>query len=328
MRPRFDAIHSAKKQANLRSMMTETAVRVAAMETPAEKSRTCPFCRSREIDHFVTAYSFDMSRCSVCGLIFCDPYPTDRQLDAYYNSEMKAFENEFFRDTFEARVALFGPRVDIIHRHLPGGRLLDVGAAIGVFLEALRRRNTAFDIEVCDRNVEACRDLAERFPTVKVHETPIELLDAEGRFDVVTMWDTLEHLVDLDTALEALRRVLRPSGILVTSTPNTDSFEWKIAGTRHVQLLPPGHVNLMSARIVLELHERCGFEVLEQHTLNASLDIGYVRKLLREPGESGVAVDKFLAEALFDDEFVTLLEGYLIEKKMAGNVVTVARRRD
>jgi|TARA_B100001971_G_C18219174_1_gene555952 hypothetical protein len=44
--------------------------------------------------------------------------------------------------------------------------------------------------------------------------------------------------------------LLKNGGFLVFSTPNTDSFEWAVAGTNHVQILPPGHVNLFNLRSI------------------------------------------------------------------------------
>ena len=46
-------------------------------------------------------YGFYFDRCVACGLLFCNPYPTDEQIHYYYNSDMKNFENDrlvFFFD--------------------------------------------------------------------------------------------------------------------------------------------------------------------------------------------------------------------------------------
>ena len=52
------------------------------------------------------------------------------------------------------------------------------------------------------------------------------------------MWDTVK--------IKMLNSVKKKDGLFFFSTPNTDSFEWMIANTEHVQLLPPGHVNLLN----------------------------------------------------------------------------------
>ena len=49
-------------------------------------------------------FEFKMDKCQSCGLIFCNPYPSKKQIYHYYNSEMKKFENDFFKKSFENRL--------------------------------------------------------------------------------------------------------------------------------------------------------------------------------------------------------------------------------
>jgi ubiquinone/menaquinone biosynthesis C-methylase UbiE len=321
----FDRVHTAKKQRLLREMMDRTARRVAAMPNGGPRAANCQICESEAISAYVSAHGFDMARCAGCGLIFCDPYPNQEQLFAYYNSEMKDFENEFFRESFEARVEIFARRVDLIREVQPTGRLLDIGSAIGIFIESLRRSAAPFDVTACDLSAAACEELRERFPTITVLNKDAANLEETAAFDVVTMWDTLEHIVDLGGMLKTVHRLLKPDGAFFFSTPNTHSFEWLVAGDRHVQILPPGHVNLMNASNIQILLERNHFRVVDQKTLNASLDIGYVEKILAEDKIVSGGAGEFLKVALDDPEFKTTLADFLIRKTMAGNVVTVAR---
>ena len=320
----FDRVHTAKKQRLLREMMERTARRVAGMPNDTPLASACPICRSPNIAHYVRAYGFDMTRCGDCGLIFCDPYPTSAQLDAYYNSAMKDFENEFFRESFEARIEIFQRRVDMVRCLQPNGRLLDIGSAIGIFIESLRRASAPYAIAACDLSAAACAELAERHPGISVHNCDAAALDGARQYDVITMWDTLEHIVDLPRMLATVRRLLKPRGSFVFSTPNTHSFEWLVAGDRHVQILPPGHVNLMNAGNLRLLLETNGFRVQEQKTLNAAPDIGYVEKLLEEDEVVASRTDAFLKSVMGDPEFQAMLADYLVRRTMAGNVVTAA----
>ena len=53
----------------------------------------CPICRDSNLIFYVKKYEFKMDKCQSCGLIFCNPYPSKKQIYHYYNSEMKKFEN-------------------------------------------------------------------------------------------------------------------------------------------------------------------------------------------------------------------------------------------
>ena len=321
----YERVHTAKKRRMLREMMEKTGRRVAKMANDTPRATSCQICASTALSHFAVAFGFDMRRCESCGLIFCDPYPSAEQINAYYNSEMKEFENEFFRDSFEARVEIFAPRVDLICSAEPSGRLLDIGSAIGIFIESLRRASTLFEISACDLNVAACAELRGRFPGITVHNCDAADLDTDTKYDVITMWDTLEHVVDLPKMLATVRRLLRTDGLFVFSTPNTHSFEWLVAGNRHIQILPPGHVNLMNTSSIAVLLERNGFRIEEQQTLNASLDISYVENLLREDETVAARTDAFLKHVIADPVYQAMLSDYLVTNRMAGNVVTLAR---
>ncbi|NDC56866.1 MAG: class I SAM-dependent methyltransferase, partial [Alphaproteobacteria bacterium] len=116
----FDDIHTQKKQQQLTQMMHSIAAKVRGMPNANSTRSACPVCAHAPVDFFVNAFGFEMSQCGDCGLIFCNPYPSLAQLDVYYNSEMKSFENEFFRESFDKRINIFLPRIELIQRY--GGK--------------------------------------------------------------------------------------------------------------------------------------------------------------------------------------------------------------
>ncbi|MGA1980093.1 MAG: class I SAM-dependent methyltransferase [Sedimentisphaerales bacterium] len=326
MKIKFDDIHTRKKQEKLVEMMKRTTDSLRKIKNDNVILSDCPICESADIVFHVRAYGFDMSTCNGCGLIFCNPYPNEEQLHKYYNSEMKAFENEFFRESFEHRVTLFLPRVKLIQEYKTSGGLLDVGSAIGIFIEALERSNTLYNVSCCDISVEACKELRERYPHIDVINMDFLKMPQGKRYDVITMWDTIEHIVDLNQLLKQIYNILSEDGIFVFSTPNTDSFEWRIAGKKHVQILPPGHVNLMNKKSIYRLLSSKGFDILDDFTLNASLDITYVKKLIESDEVDLNRIGMFLKEEIYDPDFEELFHAYLIKKRRAGNIVVIAKK--
>tara|TARA_Y100000588_G_scaffold126330_1_gene138404 strand:- start:6660 stop:7646 length:987 start_codon:yes stop_codon:yes gene_type:complete len=322
----FNDIHTQKKQKKLREMMIKTVSRLAELENDNPVLDSCPICPSTKIEFFVNAYQFDISSCLDCGLLFCNPYPTKEQINAYYNSEMKSFENEFFRDSFEKRINIFLPRIELIQKYKSHGKLLDVGSAIGIFIEALHRASCSFDLACCDMSEEACRELGERYPDVKILNQDYLDMDVDSQFDVITLWDTIEHIVDSKAMLQKTHHLLKDDGIFVFSTPNTDSFEWICAREKHVQILPPGHVNLMNYKCIDILLRNNSFRIAEAFTLNSSLDISYVKKIIEKNEVDRSAIGNFLWQEVFDPDFERVLEEYLMNKKKAGNIVVVARK--
>lgn len=326
MKVQFDQIHTKKKQELLKSMMLEVGEEVRGIENKNIKLSQCPVCESNKISFFVNAFGFDMSHCDECDLIFCNPYPNNKQLHYYYNSKMKEFENEFFRESFDNRVQLFLPRIDLINKYMSSGSLLDIGSALGIFIEALHQKNTKFDVNCCDLSKKACEELKMNYPDVEVINADFMQLDTLNKYDIITMWDTVEHIVDLNSMFKKIHDQLNNNGLFVFSTPNTDSFEWKIAWKKHVQILPPGHVNLLNIRPIEILLKRNKFKLLDTYTPNASLDITYIEKLIESDDVDMSRLGEFLKESLMDDDFKGMLEKYLIDKKQAGNILVIAQK--
>ena len=306
--------------------MLKTVSRLAELENNNPVLDFCPICSSAKIKFFVNAYQFDVFSCMDCGLLFCNPYPTGEQIHAYYNSEMKSFENEFFRDSFEKRINIFLPRIELIQKYKSDGKLLDVGSAIGIFVEALYRAKTSFDLTCCDMSEEACKELGTRYPELKIQNKDYLDVDVETQFDVITLWDTIEHIVDSKAMLQKTYHLLKDDGIFVFSTPNTDSFEWICAREKHVQILPPGHVNLMNYKCIDILLRNNSFSVIDAFTLNASLDLSYVKKIIENNEVDRSAIGNFLWQEVFDPDFERVLEEYLMSKKKAGNIVVIAQK--
>ena len=322
----FNDIHTKKKQEKLREMMLNITSQLVKLENKNPYLDSCPICSSNKIQFFVNAYQFDISSCNDCGLLFCNPYPTSEQIHGYYNSEMKSFENQFFKDSFEKRIDIFIPRVKLIQKYKSQGKLLDVGSAIGIFIEALHRANANFNLSCCDISKEACKELAERYPNLEVFQNDFLEMKTSAQYDVITLWDTLEHIVDSKNLLCKTYQLLKNDGIFVFSTPNTDSFEWICAADQHVQILPPGHVNLMNWKCIDILLKNNSFRVIEAFTLNASLDLSYIKKLIKNSEIDPGSIGNFLWEEVFDPDFEKILEEYLIKKKKAGNIVVIAQK--
>ena len=153
------------------------------------------------------------------------------------------FENEFFLESFDNRIPIFLQRLELLEVFATGQRILDVGSAVGIFLAANLKSKNPFNITACDINKSACEILKRRFPQTPVINQSIFDLKLSS-FDIVTLWDSLEHITEPQNLLQAISKQLKYKGIFVFSTPNTSSLEWAVMSTEHIQLLPPGHVNL------------------------------------------------------------------------------------
>jgi SAM-dependent methyltransferase len=103
----------------------------------------------------------------------------------------------------------------------PYGRVLDVGCGAGATGRSLRERGAELLVGV-EPNAAAAEAARSVFDVV--HEAPVEeLLESgalEGPFDVILLYDVLEHLVDPAAVLEGLRPLAAPNARLHVSVPN------------------------------------------------------------------------------------------------------------
>jgi len=154
-------------------------------------------------------------------------------------------------------------RLDAFSRHWPltGQRLLDVGCGNGAYTTVLGRRfDEVHAVDVEPDRIEQFRQQVAGEPKFSVSVGTAESLPfPDDHFDVVSAIEVIEHIVDLDRALDEIRRVLRPGGAFLVSCPNrlfplethTITVGDRFYPARRVPFLPyvkPLHRRLSTAR--------------------------------------------------------------------------------
>ena len=97
----------------------------------------------------------------------------------------------------------------------------------------------------------------------------------EAHFDVVTMWDVIEHLTDPRGALEQVYRLLKSRGLLVVHTIDIDSLFARLMGARWPWLMEM-HIYYFSRRTLRAILKKCGFEVISDRPQGRYLRLGYL----------------------------------------------------
>ena len=158
--------------------------------------------------------------------------------------------------------------------------LLDVGAAYSFAIRAARELGwEASGIEVSQAAVQASQAGGEnRIAVASADAIPFR----DGRFQVVTLWDVIEHLTDPNAALSEIARVLAPGGRLILTTGDVESALARLSGARwHLYTLPE-HLYFFSRRSLQILLERNGFEIDQMTTEASFYTLGYLVERLRK----------------------------------------------
>lgn len=209
----------------------------------------CLFCESPPVQH-LEVRGFQIVRCEACDHEWVDPLPTPEQVDAVYNSGYFTGEGLGYRDYFvrqrasNQRKARY--RLDLLGRlnQAPSGRILDIGAADGSFVaEATARNWDAYGVEV---SREARAALAEDLRP-RVYES-LDEAAARGPFQIVTLWDVLEHLPDITDTMTRVSAMLAPGGLVGIVVPVIDNWNARKRPHSWDQYKPPEHLTYFSTR--------------------------------------------------------------------------------
>lgn len=167
----------------------------------------------------------------------------------------------------------------------PVGRLLDVGCGAGRFLHRMQRRG--WQVEGIDFDEQAAAKVTRKYG-IKAHVGSLAECDIpEASLDVVTMSQTVEHLFDPRSDLQACWRVLKPGGLLVMTTPNVDSIGAAEFGPYWRGWEPPRHLHLFSVASLARLTLQAGFEIDEARSYSAGSAVVYrVSRTLQRGGKS------------------------------------------
>jgi SAM-dependent methyltransferase len=138
------------------------------------------------------------------------------------------------------------------------GSVLEIGCGPGLMLQAFRRHGwSALGIE---RN-EAMAQTARRSPGLEIVTTPVEDLPADRRFDLIIMFQVLEHVGDPVPLLRECARRLAPGGRLVTNVPNFASWQSRFAGPSWLHLDVPRHLIHFTPQTLAATLERAGLRL-------------------------------------------------------------------
>lgn len=220
----------------------------------------CPLCGNSESNRTLFELSRFIVECGACGLVFAAPLANDeRQADydeTYYRSGIYA-------DYLEDRAAIRKNAVRTLselEKLVSGRSLLDVGCAAGFFLEAARDRGWSVrGLDISSYASEYAR--AELRLDVEAGSIESER-DATDSFDVVTLWDTIEHLRRPDLALINIRRLLKPGGMLALSTGDYGCLLRRLMGRRWRLFTDPTHNFFFDEASLKRLLRQAGFETV------------------------------------------------------------------
>jgi SAM-dependent methyltransferase len=253
----------------------------AAIVSPrTSKIVTCPACVSMDWRTLrCTADSkYSVCECRNCRLIFSDPMLAADS--AWYSSSWLYNLRESHTRAAGRDHAIPWNFLQALRelRDAHGGKLLDVGCAEGHFLYLAKK--AGYEVTGIDFDFVSLEIARKLVGVSTLFESSIEELANRlpgAAFDVVTIFEVLEHTANPYQVLRCIHGLLEPGGKLLLSVPG--SRRWPRLFHPEVDT-PPHHLTLWSENALEELFDRAGFRIIriQRSPLQAD-DLGFHLKL-------------------------------------------------
>lgn len=221
---------------------------------------------------------FRMAQCEACGLIRQHPRLAWESLKHYYSGE-------YYRDESTLRYRMVkdesnplrrwhrgygsAKRLRAVERHAPGGRLLDVGCGMGLFLEAAHTSGR-WEVAGIEPTEVAC-NIVRQGLGVPVHMgTLVDYPAPDKPFDLITLWNVLEHVPDPTDTLGRCNAMLADGGVLSLTIPNVEGVGKRVFGKYWVGWDLPRHLYIFPRPVLETMLNQMGFELIDARCLSTS----------------------------------------------------------
>lgn len=199
----------------------------------------CSVCGNKEPERFTLKYqkqNFAVVTCNNCSFHFIPPYYRKKiEYGQYKNADVTAAVRA---GNNWIKIQRHKLRFRFIQKFAPTGKLFDLGAGWGHFMLAGKELGyDVYGVEISEQPYLYCvNDLKLPVKHIDFFE-----MNESNQFDIITMWDVLEHIDKANPFLEKCSKLTKPGGYLFLQVPQIDSFfakrhkdNWKMMGLDHV----------------------------------------------------------------------------------------------
>jgi len=223
-------------------------------------SRKCSICGSTDqrplypdtSDH-ITGDPFSIVQCKECKTGFTHPVPEN--LNRYYPSQYRGYGGltaAVLRTLYRIRARGWAKL-----KSSPGS-ILEIGCGPGLMLETFK--SLGWTVQGIERT-ESVAEYARNELGIPVISDGIEKLPRQPSFDLIVMFNVLEHLPDPNAILDECVARLNPGGFLIINVPNLNSWQARFGGARWVHLDPPRHLIHFTPASLKRLLKNKGLEI-------------------------------------------------------------------
>lgn len=276
----------------------------------------CPICSSTRITQifsgikdYVSKDCFDLQKCNQCGVYFDFPIPRD--LNRYYPKRYRRY-NKF---VFTILQFLYSFRIKKwVKISKEPGSMLEIGCGPGFMLKKLKK--LGWTVKGIERTESVAAFAREKFNLDVTHHG-IETLPALPTFDLIVLFQVMEHLSDpLGILKESIKR-LKKGGKVIINVPNIESWQATFGGSVWAYLDPPRHVFHFSLESLRKLLLMVGLKLVDVSYSSIEHDpYGWIETIITKVTKRYNTITRYLMGLNKFDQKVLL--GFIV-----GGLVTI-----
>ena len=253
------------------------------------RNKFCIICKYSKLDLVASkvrdSAKHKIIKCKKCGHVQLYPIPTQQDDNKFYDENMqdknvndvgsiKRAKRKMMEDTIR--------RVNLIRKLTPKkGKILEIGSGHGFFLEMMRKcgyKMTGIEIS------KEKRKFSKQVTDVKVLNVNInEELPYVGNFDVIVMFQVLEHIIDPIGFLRNVRKLLKSNGKIIIEVPNCDDFQLRLHKEYREFYWQRAHISYFTPITLKRIFSKVDFNTKILGTQRYSIENMFGWKLLKKP---------------------------------------------
>lgn len=239
----------------------------------------CDICGSSDYWVLGPVAGNQLVRCKVCGHLYMPNRYRPEELKAIYVEEY--FKDQYIKENEKVQYDYLADKPNIlkfakrryetIGKYMDPGKVLDVGCAMGFYLEHAKSLGwDVYGIEVSEYAATYARELLQ---TEHIYHKGIEeaVFEVE-QFDLITLWLVFEHMNEPVEVLNKLAAWLKPNGILALKVPHADGITFRSNLKQWLSQHPADHMCDYTVDTLRRLAAKAGFELLEHETEGIYID--------------------------------------------------------
>ena len=242
-------------------------------------------------DHFLSQETFEVKPSMYPGILETVPKPSEDKLADYYDSldyishqtQSKSLKDKIYQSV---KSLMIQRKKSQILKFYKTGKILDIGAGTGDFLEA-------FEDDKWEKfAIEPSEKLHPVFKQKNIlRQNELSNFDDDS-FEIITLWHSLEHISNLEHTLLEIKRILKPKGVIFIAVPNHKSYDAKFYKTYWAAWDVPRHLWHFSRTGLKTLFSDYHLKCIQEKAM--PFDSYYVSLLSETYRPNGLKVRAFL----------------------------------